>query len=76
MNKARTASLTAAAVTLFIPLDSTIARGGNDEASVITEWNQLLQDTVGATPPFLTTRSFSMLPIVGNAIESSSAMSR
>lgn len=63
MSKPLTGLMTVAAVVLSIPLDSALGHDGGDDGSVVVEWNQLLQDTVGATPPFLSTRSYSMLHV-------------
>jgi hypothetical protein len=63
--KLLTALVTAVALALFIPRESAIANDNGEDVSVVIEWNQLLQDTIVATPtpPFLQTRSFAMLHV-------------
>ena len=58
-----TAAALAAVVLGLTPRQSAVAHNDNEDAAVAIEWNQLLQDTIGPTPPFLQTRTFAILHI-------------
>lgn len=58
-----TAALTAVVLGLLIPRQHAVARDDTDNATVVIEWNQLLQDAIGTTPPLLQPRSFAMMHI-------------
>jgi hypothetical protein len=73
--KSLTATLTSVALAICILNGAASAHGDRSDPAVVLEWNQLLQETVGATPPFLTTRAFAMLHVAMfdavNSIENS-----
>jgi hypothetical protein len=56
------AALTAVVLSLT-PRQSAVAHNDSEDSAVVIEWNHLLQDTIGTTPPFLTTRTFAMMHI-------------
>jgi hypothetical protein len=57
------AILAVASLALLVPDDSVATHKDTHEGRVIIEWNQILQDTIGPTPPFLTVRAFAMMHV-------------
>jgi hypothetical protein len=74
-SKSLTATLTSVALAICILNGAASAHGDRSDPAVVLEWNQLLQETLGPTPPFLSTRAFAMLHVAMfdavNSIENS-----
>ena len=61
--KSLTATLAWIALAICSLNGAASAHGDRSDPTVVLEWNQLLQETIGPTPPFLSTRAYAMLHV-------------